>query len=145
MVDLAAITKYPNVHHLGRKPYDTLAQYCKGFDVSLIPFKLNELTRNVNPIKLREYFSAGLPCVSTDMPAVRVYADAPAKGLEGSCFIGKSKEEFFAHVERALREDSPDKRAARSHAMQEETWEKKVARVGDLVLEAKDRKQTRAS
>ena len=42
--------------------------YCAGFDVGLIPFVLNELTRNVNPIKLREYLSAGLPVVSSAIP-----------------------------------------------------------------------------
>ena len=53
----------------------------KAFDVALCPFVLNELTRNVNPIKLREYLSAGLPVVSTvpDGPHARIYRDIAAK------------------------------------------------------------------
>ncbi len=141
MVDLSRLARYKNVTLLGRKPYAALPEYCKGFDVSLIPFALNELTRNVNPIKLREYFSAGLPCVSTDMPAVRSYADHPGPGLERSCYVAHSKEEFFDSVERALAQDSPAARATRSAAMKNETWEKKVEALGDLVLRVKERKR----
>jgi glycosyltransferase involved in cell wall biosynthesis len=144
-VDTSRLDKYKNVHLLGRKPYASLPEYCKGFDVSLIPFAVNELTRNVNPIKLREYFSAGLACVSTDMPAVRDYADHASEQLKGACFVAKTKEEFFDSVERALREDSLEIRARRSEAMKNETWEKKVEQLGDIVMRVKERKLSRGS
>jgi glycosyltransferase involved in cell wall biosynthesis len=57
-----------NVHLLGRRPYSQLPALCKGFDVAVLPFVRNELTRNANPLKLREYLAAGLPVVSTDLP-----------------------------------------------------------------------------
>lgn len=38
----------------------------QGFDVALIPFKRNELTESVDPIKYYEYRSLGLPVLSTD-------------------------------------------------------------------------------
>src|SRR5579884_1708555 len=58
----------PNVHLLGRKPHDQLPAYCKGFDVAVIPYRLGERSPYVNPIKLREYPSAGRPGVSTPFP-----------------------------------------------------------------------------
>jgi len=67
-VDLTAYRSLPNMHFLGRKPYADLPAYCRHFDVGLIPFKINELTKAVNPIKLREYLAAGLPVVSTPLP-----------------------------------------------------------------------------
>jgi hypothetical protein len=73
------------VHLLGHKPYASLPAYCKAFDVSLIPFVVNELTRHVNPIKLREYLSAGLACESTDIPAVRDQAEPASEALRGAC------------------------------------------------------------
>jgi len=144
-VDTSRLTKYPNVHLLGRRPYASLPEYCKGFDVSLIPFAVNELTRNVNPIKLREYFSAGLPCVSTDMPAVRDYAEHASEALKNSCFVVKTKEAFFDAVTRALAADSPGARQRRSDAMKAETWEHKVSQVGDIVLRVEDRKRARGA
>jgi len=144
-VDTSRLAGYPNVHLLGRKPYASLPEYCKGFDVSLIPFAVNELTRHVNPIKLREYFSAGLPCVSTDMPAVRDYAAHPSEALRGACFVARTQQEFHDAVEQALRADSPAARRRRSDAMKDETWDRKVAQVGDIVLRVADRKRARAA
>ena len=60
-VDLTPYRSLPNMHFLGRRPYEQLPAYCRCFDVGLIPFRVNELTRAVNPIKLREYLAAGLP------------------------------------------------------------------------------------
>jgi glycosyltransferase involved in cell wall biosynthesis len=114
---------------LGRRPYESLPGYCKGFDLALIPFVKNELTLNVNPIKLREYLSAGLPVVSTDIPEVSRYVSEHG-GLANACAVATEQEEFLAAAERLLDSDSPSARRERSRAMLEETWERVVSRVG---------------
>jgi glycosyltransferase involved in cell wall biosynthesis len=125
-VDTAHLRKYPNLHFLGRKGYDQLPGYCKAFDVGLVPFAINELTLNVNPIKLREYLSAGLPVVSTALPEVRHFPDA--------CRVAETPEEFEQAVVAALAEGAPDQRRRRSNAMRVETWEHKVAQLGGHVM-----------
>jgi glycosyltransferase involved in cell wall biosynthesis len=116
-VDLAPYRAIANLHFLGRKPYADLPAYCRHLDVGLIPFKVNELTRAVNPIKLREYLAAGLPVVSTPMHEVRLY--------ERLIEIADSPESFTAAVERALA-GPPEGGRARSEAMAAETWEGRV-------------------
>lgn len=117
-VDLSPYRSLANMHFLGRKPYAELPAYCRQFDVGLIPFKINDLTRAVNPIKLREYLAAGLPVVSTPLPEVKLYeevvdiADNPAR--------------FEAAVERSC-EMSTEERTRRVSRMSEETWPEKVA------------------
>jgi glycosyltransferase involved in cell wall biosynthesis len=59
-----------NIHILGPKPFAELPAYVVHFDVGIIPFIVNDLTRAVNPIKLREMLAAGCPVVSTDLPEV---------------------------------------------------------------------------
>jgi glycosyltransferase involved in cell wall biosynthesis len=125
----------PNVHLLGRKPHADLPLYCKGFDVALIPYRLNERMRSVNPIKLREYLSAGLPVVSTSVPEVAKYADA-----SGRCTLADDPASFVAAVEHALATDSPDRRRSRSDAMKNETWPLRVANVARVVDEVARRK-----
>lgn len=132
-VDVSALEALPNVHLLGRKPYEDLPGYCKAFSVGLIPFVVNELTHHVNPIKLREYLSAGLPVVSTPLPEVTYHSDA--------CYLAASPDEFVAAVERALAENSPARRRQRSEAMTAETWEKVVDRLGDEVRAVADRRR----
>jgi glycosyltransferase involved in cell wall biosynthesis len=124
-VDTNPVKDRPNVHLLGRRPYESLPGYCKAFSAGIIPFVLNELTRHVNPIKLREYLSAGLPVVSTDLPEVAAYRDA--------VFVAHSADQFVEQLELALRDDSPALHEQRSQAMQSETWESKVAQLWTLV------------
>jgi len=62
---LLELTSLPNVFHLAAVPYDRLPEVLKQFDVGLIPFRLNQLTRGVNPNKLYEYLAAGIPVVTT--------------------------------------------------------------------------------
>jgi glycosyltransferase involved in cell wall biosynthesis len=128
MVDVSALKSFPNIHLLGRRPYETLPGYCRAFDVAVIPFEVNELTRNVNPIKLREYLSAGLPVVSTDLPEVEFYSEY--------VYVARGHDEFVSKVEQAVREDSVEARRRRSDSMQSETWQARVAAVGEAVISA---------
>jgi len=117
-VDHSHVKTLPNVHFLGQKPYETLPAYCKAFDVGLIPFVINDMTINVNPIKLREYLSAGLPVVSTPLPEVKKYEDVAA--------IAADPEEIVIEIEKILNDGVRKKRMERSGKMADETWESKV-------------------
>ena len=60
-----ALTDIPNVFWLPAVSYDKVPETIRQFDIGLIPFRYNELTRGVNPNKLYEYFAAGVPVVAT--------------------------------------------------------------------------------
>ena len=133
LVDPAPLSGLPNVHLLGRRPYQSLPAYAKGFDVGLIPFRLNALTRAVNPIKLREYLSAGLPVVSTPLPEVQRYQDL--------VHIAGDAPTFIAACERALSGNDAARShlaAARQAAMQHETWAAKVKEISDHVRQCRN-------
>lgn len=123
--DISAYRELPNLRFLGRRSYASLPGYTKAFDVGLIPFELTELTRHVNPIKLREYLSAGLPVVSTPLPEVVRY-----KPL---VYVAAGVDAFEAACTRALAEDSPAQHAARQEAMSRETWAAKVEQLSQYV------------
>jgi len=133
MVDTAAVAGIPNVHLLGRREHRDLPAYCKGFDVGLIPYRVIDRMPFVNPIKLREYLSAGLPVVSTAVPEVRRYPHW--------CAVGEDHEGVRLAIEKALREDSPEERRRRSNAMQSETWQARVAEVDRIVQDTTIRKR----
>ncbi|MGI8467690.1 MAG: glycosyltransferase [Pyrinomonadaceae bacterium] len=116
----------PNVHFLGRKPYAELPNYCKGFDVALNPFAINELTLAANPLKVREYLAAGLPVVSTDIPEVR--------SLE-NCLVGKSDADFIEKIEIALANPKP--RAEISNSIRAESWDAKIDELRRIMSKVK--------
>jgi glycosyltransferase involved in cell wall biosynthesis len=110
-MDLGPLAKLPNVHVLGRKPYESLPAYCKGFDAAVIPFPVSEVTLSANPLKAREYLAAGLPVVSTPIPEVEVL---------GLCGIGRTPAEFVERLEEALADPGPSR--GRSERMRTEGW-----------------------
>ena len=54
-----------NVEMTGACRQEQVGDHLAGFSVGLIPFKLNRLTRSVDPIKYYEYRAMGLPVLTT--------------------------------------------------------------------------------
>jgi glycosyltransferase involved in cell wall biosynthesis len=131
--DVSAVTELPNVHILGRRPKDELPAYCRAFDVGLIPYRISDQLEFRNPIKLREYLSAGLPVVSTPIPDVRRYGRL--------CAVANGPLEFEQAVEAALALDTQELREERSAAMEAETWAARVAELDRTVTQATHRRQ----
>jgi glycosyltransferase involved in cell wall biosynthesis len=114
--DIGRLLQQGNVVWLGQKPFTELPTYAAHFDVALIPFELNALTLAVNPIKLLEYLSAGVPTVATALPEIVALTGRP--GLH----IGRSSEEFTAIVNSLLDRDETARRSEISAAQREDSW-----------------------
>lgn len=133
LMDLSPLQGLANVHLFGRKQHHELPAYCKGFDVGMIPYRMDERMSYVNPLKLREYLAAGLPVVSTPVPEVARYSKL--------VHVAMAHDDFVAAIERALRETGPAARGVRSLAMKDETWSARVAQVACTVDDLVERKQ----
>lgn len=90
------LTRLPNVHWLGQRPYDVIPAMGRGFDVALMPWLDNEWIRCANPIKLKEYLALGLPVVTTAYPEVAAYRDR--------VLVAPDRDQFQALVRAALAE-----------------------------------------
>ncbi len=69
----ANLMKRNNAFYQPEVPYSELPRHSAHFDVATIPFKLNELTQSVHPIKALEYLALGLPVVSRPLPDLLSY------------------------------------------------------------------------
>ena len=127
--DVSRLRRLRNVHLMGPRPYASLPGYAKAFDVALLPFRVNELTLNANPLKAREYLAAGLPVVSTAIPEVEQL---------GQCSIARDAAGFVAQVRRALQE--PGRRRARSQRIRSESWEARLEEIRGHVAALKARR-----
>jgi glycosyltransferase involved in cell wall biosynthesis len=112
----------PNVHFLGRQPYADLPAFCKGFDVALNPFIVNDLTLAANPLKVREYLAAGLEVVSSDIPEVRILKH---------CRVAQTHAEFIRQIEESLK--NPPPRAQVSDSIKHESWEAKIDELREII------------
>lgn len=69
-----AMPRRANVSWIGPVDYELLPFYMRHFDVGLIPFRPGEIARTTSPLKLYEYFAAGLPvAVTEDLDEARGY------------------------------------------------------------------------
>lgn len=127
-MDMESLIKRPNIHNLGLKPFDQLPAYTRHFDVGLIPFRLNHLTRHSNPLKLLEYLAGGLPVVSTDIPEVRNYSDAVR--------IAETAEAYITECEKAIAENSPTERERRSRYAEAHSWERRMETISDIASDS---------
>jgi glycosyltransferase involved in cell wall biosynthesis len=127
-VDEARLRRNPRVHLLGVKPRAELPAYLKGFAVALVPYKVNELTRNVFPLKLFEYLAAGLPVVAGGLPELA--------RLEGTIGLAKTSKDYPELVRRAIASDSPDARRRRAAVAATNSWDDRVKEISGLVEEA---------
>jgi glycosyltransferase involved in cell wall biosynthesis len=61
----------PGVRWKGTVPPEEVPEILAESDVGIIPFRDTPLTRAIHPVKLYEYFAAGLPVVATDLEEIR--------------------------------------------------------------------------
>jgi len=123
--DISHLLRFPNVHYLGVKPYEELPAYNKGFDVAVIPFAMNEMTVNSNPLKLREYLASGLPVVATDLPEIRKFSDV--------VYLARDHREFEVALEVAIHGDIPYLARRRLEAVRDESWENRFELLSQIV------------
>lgn len=131
-IDIDVLKEHKNAHFFPPVPYLDLPRYLAGFDVCILPYKVNELTKYSNPLKLKECLAAGKPVVSTGLPEVVKLKEAVRVAL--------GKEEFLAQVSDAL--TSPFDRTSSEKVLQGEDWSIKAQKMSGYIEEAIKRKDT---
>lgn len=107
----------PNVHFLGLKPQFQLPWYLAQAAVSLVPFKLNETTHAVSPLKAYESLAMGVPVAAPPLE--------PLVGVEGTYL----DEDLPTAVGAAL--SAPPLDAARARTAH--GWSERVGRLFDAL------------
>jgi teichuronic acid biosynthesis glycosyltransferase TuaH len=117
----------PNIHLTGPIPYHLRPSVIKGFDITMIPFKSDEFSRSVFPLKLFEYLGAGKPVIST-----RFNPDLEERTQQTVTFCDDAKA-FSAAIAEELQNNSEQRVQARLAVAGENTWEKSVSQISTLI------------
>jgi len=120
------VPKLPNLHFIGRRPYETLPAYGKAFTAAIIPYHLTPQVINSNPIKLREYLAMGKPIVAVSIPEIDKFKDYVA--------TARTKEEFLAALDRAVVNGlTADQARRQTELASTMTWDANLQRVMAVV------------
>jgi len=115
----ASLREHKNIKFIEPVPFDELSSRITHWTAAWIPFKINELTVSVNPLKVREYLAAGLPTHCTPLPE--------AQDLSEHVFLTSNAERIVAWLRRTLTEDSVELRQKRRASVAGETWKARAA------------------
>lgn len=84
----------PNVHALGRRPFERVPEFLAACDALVMPWNRSEWIRACNPIKLKEYLAVGRPIVSTPFDELERY--------RGLVHVANDADEFVEELLGAL-------------------------------------------
>ena len=119
------LQKLPNVHFLGEKHPDQVPDYIVGFNVGLLPYAINLETTHISPLKMYEYFAAGLPVVSTAIPA-----SVRKKNIVA---IATGLAEFEKSCDTVLRENTENFVRLRIDEARSNTWDHRIKQISELI------------
>jgi glycosyltransferase involved in cell wall biosynthesis len=122
--DVSRLAAEPNIHLLGTRSYEQLPSVLRAAGAGLIPYALNELTRSIFPMKVYEYLAAGLPVVATPLPSL-----AEVEGVDSA----PDAEGIARLLDEALARDTPERSAARSHAAEAHSWERRLEEIATAI------------
>ena len=130
LADAADIKGLPNVHLIGKQPQSEIPRLLKGIDVSLNPYKPDDVAKHASPLKLYEYLAAGKPVVSTDMPEARKFLD--------SIWIAGDYPQFLDLCAQAINNLPESQSVIRSRlaCVAEHSWKNRFAQVNEVVSAA---------
>lgn len=106
----------PNLHLLPPVPHEQLPNVLKGFDVAIIPFKKDNVSAQIYPLKLFEYMGSGKPVVTTD------FNEEIMEPYKQWIYVGTSVEELERAIEVALTENDPRFSEERIKIASENDW-----------------------
>ena len=115
-----------NVIFTGPKNIRQLPDYLRCMDCTILPFKVNALTKSIYPLKINEYLAGGKPVVSTAFsPDVEAFGDI--------IHVAGDHASFLEGIERSLRDDGPELKEKRMARAQQNSWPARVHQFWNLV------------
>ncbi len=111
-----ALSRYPNIHFLGKRPYAELPDIIRGFDLCLLPHRLSPLTQSMDPIKLYDYLATGKPIVGTPVAGMERVPDLVRTASTAEAMVREMEAAF---------EEEPSLRLRRLLYARQATWERR--------------------
>jgi glycosyltransferase involved in cell wall biosynthesis len=124
-----SLARRRNVYFLGCKPTYQLPPYPQHFNACIMPYRMNDYTRYIYPLKLHEYLATGHPAIGTSISSLERFADVVT--------LAYDTDGWAAALDNALSvaENSAERRAARRAVARTHDWDEIVRHVARLLAE----------
>ncbi len=116
--DVSSLKGRENIFLTGSIPYKELPAMAKGWDVCMLPYKLNKLTDAIQPLKIKEYLATGKPVISTPI--------REALKLKDYVALAERVDNWQTEIRRLLNGISLEMQKDREVYLKAESWEGKA-------------------
>jgi glycosyltransferase involved in cell wall biosynthesis len=121
------IFSIPNIHFIQKQPFSRLPEFLKGFDVAMIPYKVDSISNTIYPLKLFEYLSGGKPVVCTSFNTEVIDI------TKGVSYIADTPGDFADAIDLALASNNEDNFQLRFEIARQNTWVHKEDEFSKLI------------
>lgn len=122
------LANLPNVISVGKRNISELPAYVSHFDCCIIPFKCNELTAYIYPLKVNEYLAAGKPVVST-----RFSEDISA--FTGQVVLANGPDDFVSGIRECFDNGGGSTRESRIETARSNSWQGRALSLMEIIRE----------
>lgn len=109
------LEKYKNVQFFDPVQPNDVPQLLAQYDVGIIPYIVNEVNKNIYPLKINEYLAVGVPVV------MNAFASLPE--FDGLVSVAMHKDDFVNKLKWEVENDSASKIKRREDFASNNSWE----------------------
>ncbi|RYJ53313.1 glycosyltransferase [Flavobacterium petrolei] len=119
------LSQYKNVAFFKSVQAHEVPQLLAKYDLGIIPYKMNEVNKNIYPLKINEYLAVGVPVVMT--------AFANLSDFKSIVKTAETKELFKGSIENELKNDTNELINERIEFAKLNSWESRAIAFSDII------------
>jgi len=119
------LRRYLNVRFFDPVKPNDVPELLAKYDVGIIPYIVNEVNKNIYPLKINEYLAVGVPVVMT------AFANLPE--FDGMVSVSQDKDDFIRKLQEEVDNDTIEKIQSRISFAAENSWEVRTESFSKIV------------
>jgi glycosyltransferase involved in cell wall biosynthesis len=127
------LPEHERISYLGPVEHKYVFKIMEKADMLIMPFKIDELTLSVNPVKLYEYIYSCKPAIATEYGETKQFGEY--------VYLYKNKKEYIKILENLIANEFPLKKKCHEYIefAHENTWEKRVQKIVEILRKLTDK------
>ncbi len=117
---------FPNMFFIPPITYEKVPSVLKSLDVLILPYRVNDFTQTLNPLKLKEYLASGRPIVGSSLKEIEKWSPFVK--------VAKNPQEWIEALQKAFLEDRSALLPKLYHSLAEEDWSVKAKNFLNICL-----------
>ncbi|MCF8453576.1 MAG: glycosyltransferase [Pedobacter sp.] len=119
------LSKYPNVRFFDPVKPTEVPPLLANYDAGMIPYIVNEVNKNIYPLKINEYLAVGVPLVMTPFAVLPEF-----EGLVG---VSTDKEDFAVKLKAGIESDTAEKIRDRVLFAETNSWDARTEAFSNIL------------